>query len=257
MKYFFIVPILLSALFTQAQTADEIVNKSIVARGGLDKIKAIQTVRLTSKITLGQSMEGKLIVDLKRPGKLREEVSMNGGTMIRTTDGSSGWSLNQFAGQDAAVPISADEMTTMEQKADFDRPLVDYKAKGNQIELLGKEKINEKDAYKLKITLKGGAVRYDYIDPDNFHEIAWEGRIITQGKEVNAKSWFSDYRDVNGVQFPFHIESETEGLPGRQVIVFEKIEANVPLDDSLFTKPSLPAPVKPSEPAPAAQSGQE
>src|SRR5579862_5018018 len=205
MKYLFLVPVLLVALFTRAQTADEIVNKSIAARGGIDKIKAIQTVRLTSKITLGGSMEGRLIVDLKRPGKLREEVSMNGSSMIRTTDGSSGWALNQFAGQDAAVPIAADEMATMEQKADFDRPLVDYKAKGNQVELLGKEKINGKDAYKLKITLKGGAVRYDYIDPDNFHEVAWEGKITVGGKESNAKSWFSDYREVNGVQFPFHI----------------------------------------------------
>ena len=247
--------ILLCSVFASAQTADEIVNKSIAARGGLDKIKSIQTVRLVSKITLGASMEGILTVDIKRPGKLREEVRVGDRSVIRTTDGTSGWELNQFTGGNDATALDPEEMKTMEQKADVDRPLVDYKSKGNVIELLGKEKINDKDAYKLKITLKSGAIRYDYIDPTTFHEVAWEGKITTSGREVNAKSYFSDYRDVSGVQFPFHIESETEGLPGRQVIEFEKIEANVPLDDSLFAKPSAPAPAKPSGQEPETPSG--
>jgi len=94
MKYFFIVPILLSALFTQAQTADEIVNKSIVARGGLDKIKAIQTVRLTnekeeerqSKVHRTQVLE-----------QLNADFQARIGSAIQQTDHLDSVSLSGFA----------------------------------------------------------------------------------------------------------------------------------------------------------------
>src|SRR5947209_2336071 len=61
MKYLYLPTIVLLSMAIHAQSADEIVAKSIAARGGMDKIKAIETVRLTSKIVLGASMQGKLV----------------------------------------------------------------------------------------------------------------------------------------------------------------------------------------------------
>ena len=46
-------------------------------------------------------------------------------------------------------------------------PLVDYRRKGHKVELLGKEKVEGVDAYKLKLTLKGGEVKYIYHKQPN------------------------------------------------------------------------------------------
>jgi outer membrane lipoprotein-sorting protein len=244
----FLAALALATSMCFAQTVDEIVAKSISARGGSEKIKAVQSERLTGSISFGPDAEGALLVEMKRPGKMREQVTADGKSMIRTTDGASGWVLNQFAGSSVPEPLSADEMRTMSQKADFDRPLLDYKAKGRQIELIGKEKVDDKDAYKLKITLKDGQVRYDYIDVVTYQEIKWEGKIVTSGKEVEAVSYFSDYRNVDGVMYPFLIESETSGSSSKQKITFEKIETNPALDDSRFSKPETPpAPETPAK----------
>jgi outer membrane lipoprotein-sorting protein len=245
LKYLVYVAVGLFSLVSSAQTADEIIAKSISARGGSEKIKAVQSQRLTGNISFGPDAEGVLIVEMKRPGKMREQFTLGGKTMIRTTNGTSGWSVNPFAGKDVPGPLSADEMRTMNQKADFDRPLVDYKGKGNQIELLGKERIEDKDAYKLKVTLKDGQLRYDYIDASTYQEIKWEGKIVADGREIEAVSYFKDYRDVNGVMYPFRIESETSSSAAKQTITFEKIEINPVLDDARFGNPEVaPAPDK-------------
>lgn len=237
-KLAILLPVLFSAL-CMAQTADEIVAKAINARGGMDKLKAVQSQRLTGKIQIGPDTEGILIVEMKRPGKIREELDLGGKQVVRTSDGSSGWGINPFAGETEARQLPADEMENMAQKADFDRPLVDYKAKGHKVELLGKEKVEDKDAYKLKITLKDGNVRYDYIDASSFQEIKWQGRIVVNGQEVEATSYFRDYRPVEGVYYPFVIDSQTEGNPGMQKIVFDKIEINPSIEEARFGKPTV------------------
>jgi len=234
----------LAASLASAQTVDEIIAKSISARGGSEKIKAVQSQRLTGSISFGPDAEGVLIAEMKRPGKMREQFTMGGKTMIRTTDGVSGWVVNPFAGKDVPQPLSADEMRTMSQKADFDRPLIDYKAKGNHIELLGKEKVDATDAYKLKVTLKDGQVRYDYIDSITYQEIKWEGKIVADGREIEATSYFRDYRNVEGVMYPFLIESETSGSATKQKIIFQKVEINPPIDDSRFGEPESPSAVE-------------
>jgi outer membrane lipoprotein-sorting protein len=233
--------VVLSAM-SAAQTADDIIAKAIAARGGLDKIKAVQTVRLTATIAFGTQGSGKLLVEMKRPGKIREELAAAGRVVIRTSDGAKGWDLNQFTGGNEAQPLPADEMNTMAQKADFDRPFVDYKAKGHKVELLGKDMVKDKPAHKIKITLKEGDVRYDYFDAASYQEVKWTGTIPIQGKSVEATSYFSDYREVGGVTFPYVIESSTGDNPEGQRLTFEKIEVNVALDDSRFGKPTAPAP---------------
>jgi outer membrane lipoprotein-sorting protein len=219
-----------------AQTAEEVVAKSIEARGGVRKIKSVETLRFTGRLTLA-GMDGTLLVEMKRPGKMREEAVLDGKSMIRTTDGHTGWVINQFLGKNDPEPLSEDELKTMAQQADFDRPIVDYQAKGYKIELVGHEKLEDKDTYKLKVTLKDGQVRYDYIGAASFLELKWEGRIVRNGEEFQAQSLYRDYRSVEGLMFPFTIESDTPETPNPQKIVFDKIEINPPIDDVRFGRP--------------------
>jgi len=235
--------LVVSAAFCSAQTVDEIIAKSIEARGGMAKLKAVQSQRLSGHISFDQNAEGDLVAEMKRPGKVREELSINSKVFIRTSDGNAGWVINPFAEKSDPEPLSAGEMGNMAQKADFDGAIVDYKAKGNQVELLGKERVEGKDAYKLKVTLKNGEIRYDYLDASTYLGLKWEGKIAVNGNEIAAESYFHDYKPVEGVMYSFAIDSTSGDT--HQKIVFDKIEVNPAIDDARFGKPAA----QPEKPA--------
>lgn len=226
-----------------AQTAEEIVEKSIAARGGLAKLKAIQSERVTGRITSKRGEDGRFLVELKRPGKMRMEMARNGKTITRIYDGQSGgWVIDPTVSKAEPVPMTVNEIKNIQKESDFDGPLLEYKKKENQVELIGKEKINRKAAYKLRVQVKGEDVRYYYFDAATFLLLKWEGSRMEDGQEVAVESFFHEYRDVSGIKFAFEIVTRTpNGAPG-QKIALEKVEINPNLDDARFSKPEI-APV--------------
>lgn len=215
-----------------AQSADTVVAKAIQARGGLQRIKHESTQRLTGKISLPAGA-GPLLVEMKRPGMMREEVTLGEKSQVRTTDGISGWAVGTL--REASIPelVKADELHNLEASADFEGPLVDYREKGNRIELAGKEKVGTKKAYKLIIYMANGENRVDYIDCRSYLEVKWQGQASGRFFET----YFRDYRRVKGLMYAFEIESGLMGQPANQKIVLEKVEVNPKLDDRRFSKP--------------------
>lgn len=215
-----------------AQSVDEVVAKAIKARGGIERIKHEQTQRLTGKISLPAG-SGPLLVEMKRPGMMREEVTLNGKSQIRTTNGQVGWGVGTL--REVAVPeqVGAQELHNLANSADFEGPLVDYKEKGNRIELAGKEKIEKRMAYKLVISMKDGENRIDFIDCKTYLELKWLGRVSDNVFE----SYFRDYRRVKGLMYAFEIDSGMLGQPANQKIILDKVDVNPPIDDARFGKP--------------------
>jgi outer membrane lipoprotein-sorting protein len=146
-----------------------------------------------------------------------------------------------FMGKKDPELMSADEAKEMEETADLDGPLMDYKDKGNQVELLGKEKVEGTDAYKLKVTLKNGDIQTVYIDADSFLSIKEETKRTVRGTDHDVESSIGDYKEVDGIVFPFAVESGVKGGTEKQKITISKIELNVPVDDAIFKMPP-PAP---------------
>src|SRR6185503_9024911 len=124
-----------------AQTVDEVIAKHLEARGGLEKLKAVKTIRMTGKMTMGPGMEAPISLELKRPSSIRMEFTIQGNVGVQAYDGKNGWAINPFGGKEDPEPLSADDLKEIEEQADRDGPLVDYKAKGNTVELVGKEKV--------------------------------------------------------------------------------------------------------------------
>ena len=137
------------------QTADELIAKNIAARGGLEKLKAVQTMRLTGTMKVGDDAMPS-ILELKRPNKSRWQFTFEGQAAIQAFDGQSGWMLMPFAGMTEPQAMSPEEKQEAEQQADLDGPLVDYKAKGSAIELVGHDPAMRPEDWKLKVTLKSG-----------------------------------------------------------------------------------------------------
>jgi outer membrane lipoprotein-sorting protein len=241
-----ILPITLLLFLPQAaagQTADEIVKKALDARGGIEKIKAVQSERISGHVSFSRSMEGAFLVELKRPLKMYVEISIQGQKIIRVYDGkSSGWMINPFAENKEAQPLSSDDLKNISDESDFDGPLVDYKKKGNQIELAGKESLDDKPVYRLKLTNKNGDTRLYFIDASSFVLLKWEGIRKTGDQELPWESFFSDFRDVQGLKYAFRIDQGSPGTEIKQTLTAEKIEIDPQIDDSRFTKPQNPAP---------------
>jgi outer membrane lipoprotein-sorting protein len=249
-KLFWFAVVLFLPVSAAAQTADEIVTKVLAARGGVSRIKAMHSQRISGTINFGPGADGPFLVELERPGKMHIEVTVQGQTLVRSYDGkSSGWILNPFIENKAVTPMSAEDISNISDESDFDGPLVDYKQKGNLIALVGKEDVDGKPAYRLKLTNKKGDMRNYFFDAGTFRLIKWEGTRKVGDKDVPWESVFHDYREVDGLQFAFEIDSDAPGTGQAQKIIADKIEINPEIDQSHFGKPVAPA--EPPADAPA------
>ena len=236
-----------------AQTADDIVNTYLKARGGLAKIRTVQTERLSGTVSFAQGVEGPFFIERKRPLKMRMEINVNGLTLIRVYDGkSSGWMYNPFVPNAAVEPMKPADLQGIAEEADYEGPFVDYKAKGNQIEYVSKEDVEGKPAQKLKLTTKQGDVSYFFFDASTGFVVKWQGMRKNGDKEVPWETHFRDVREVEGLKYPFLIESGAVGSDQVQKIVATKIEINIPINDAQFTEPKIPeAPAAPASADPA------
>lgn len=229
-----------------AQTVDELVAKNIQARGGADKIKAVKSARTTGKMVMGQGIEAPFVMMEKRPNQTRMEFTFQGMTGLQAYDGKNGWSLMPFMGKKEPEAVPEEENKLMEEQADMDGPLVDYKTKGHKVELLGKEQVEGADAYKLKLTMKSGKTRTIYLDADSYLEIKMEAKRTLRGAEVEGETTYGDYKDEGGLMVPHTVESGVKGTAQKQKLIFEKFEMNPDLPDSLF---AMPAGTRPAAPA--------
>jgi hypothetical protein len=248
-KLAFLFCSLLLAFPAAAQSADDILAKYLLARGGVDKIKSVQSERVTGTISFGPGEEGPFVVERARPLKMHMEFNLNGQLLIRTYDGKSdGWIYNAFMPNPAVQPMTEADLRNIADEADFDGPFVDYKSKGNQIEFAGKEDVEGKPAYKLKLTNHSGEVNYFFFDASTYILLKCQGNRPTDGKDIPWVTFFRDYRVVDGLKYPFLIVYEETGTENGHKITSDKIEVNVPIEGARFSKPN-PPPAPPTQPA--------
>jgi outer membrane lipoprotein-sorting protein len=225
----------LLAPITSAQTVDELLAKSFEARGGLKKLKAVQSTRMTAKMVLPQGIEIPMTMVQKRPNSFRMEFNFQGMVGVQAYDGKTAWAVMPMMGKKDPEVMGEDDSKMAVEQSDMDGPLMDYKQKGNTVELVGKEQVEGADAYKLKVTLKNGELRHIYLDAETYLEIKSEAKRTVKGTEVESESYMGDYKEVDGMMTPFAIESGSQ----RQKIVIEKVELGVALPDSLFGMPAV------------------
>jgi hypothetical protein len=244
-KSLLLVGLVLGAVSSlSAQSVDELINRMIAARGGIDKIKAIETRKETGTISFGPDTEGPFTAELARPNKLRVEVHLPNANVVQAFDGKSGW--QNMPGSDQAAIMDQTQVRAMSEQADFDGPLIDHKKKGNLVELAGLGELDGRKTYRLRVTLANGDVHYWELDAENYLPVRWRGNRTANGVETPIESVFTDFRDVSGVKYPFMIESFIEGKLVQQMKISSR-EANLKIEDARFAPPvqqQAPTPVK-------------
>lgn len=214
-------------LQSKAQTVDEIINKHIEARGGAEKLKNLQTMVMEGRVEQGGN-EIALKFYLSNGIGVRTEFSVMGQTGYNILTPTGGWSFNPFAGNTEAQAMPEDQVKEGQSQLDIVGPLYDYKAKGNKIDLQGKEKIEGKDCYKLLLTRANGKTVTYFIDEAGL-VLRSVSTSTVNGSETEVTTDFSDYRKTpDGYLVAF------KRINANGEISFDKIETNVKIDDTVF-----------------------
>jgi outer membrane lipoprotein-sorting protein len=228
-----VLAVVLAAHPASAQTVDEIVARNYASKGGLEKWKSIQTQRLTGAVST-QGIELGMVILGKRPNLGRQDLTIDMGqgpmTMVNIFDGAKAWMINPMTGSDVPQEMGGPEGESVKDQSDFDGALIDYKAKGHTVELVGPATVGSKPAHHLKVTRQGQPAQHYYIDVETGVEL----KISTEaGAGPAVDTEMSDYRLVDGVQVPHLIRVMQGGMVQAELRI-TKVEFNVPIDDAMF-----------------------
>lgn len=258
-------------------TAEQIVEKNVAARGGLQAWKAVHSMAVTGKMDAGkvrppletrvsdprkssfsirnakadvrsgeavtpQAALSKVAqlpfaMELERPRKMRLELQFQGQTAIQVYDGAQGWKLRPFLGRAGVEPYTQDELALASQQQELDGFLIDHADKGSRVELEGQEAVEGRKTYKLKLTLKSGDVRHLWVDAETFLEARVDGTRKMDGKVKTMMTYFRDYKPVNGLMVPHTLETSVEGVRDSQRILVEHVALNPTIAGTRFSKP--------------------
>ena len=229
-------------------SAAEIVDRNVAARGGLEAWHAVSTLTLTGKLEAGgkKNTELPFVMRMKRPHKSRLEIRFQDQTAIQVYDGKQGWKVRPFLGRDDAEPFSPAEAKAAAEWEELDGPLVDHARKGIKVVAQGVDTVEGHKAYKLRLTMKDGEVRYLWIDAASFLEMKIDGQPRKlDGKLRHVAVYYRDYRTDAGLTMPHVFETVVDGAKQPYKMSIDRVTVNQKLDDAIFEKPLMVA-AKPS-----------
>jgi len=219
-----------------AQTVDEVIARSFEARGGLEKVKAIQSLRMSGHATVAPGNESPMTVEIRRPSSLRLEFSFNGTKAVQAYDGRQAWGIAPGETQPRVLP--GDAGRSLSQQTDLEGPLGDYARKGHRVVLVGRERLRGRDVFRLRLTRNDGDVEDHLIDATSYLPVLVSVERSVRGTTIRSETRFDDYRPLaGGYLWPFRLESGAAGRAERQVMQLDSVEVDPALDDARFSMP--------------------
>ncbi len=218
-----------------AQTADELIAKHVAALGGMDKIKGINSMVMKTTIeVMGNEAEG--TTTLLTGKGFRAEANIMGNQMVQVVTDKGGWAINPMGGGNAE-PMPEEQYKAAKDQLDIAGPLVNYAAKGNKVELLGREKVGSVEAYKLKLTTTDGSDATLYLDPTTFLILQSVKKMNMMGQDLDMTVSFNDYKKTDyGFVMP-HTLSTDFGGQFQLTTKVTKVDVNTPVDAKIFEMP--------------------
>lgn len=218
----------------QSPTADELVAKNLAARGGLEKLQSLNTMKVTGTVAF-QGMEMPMTLLTRRPNKMRQELTMQGQSIVQAFDGQTVWASNPMLGPGARA-LEGPQADALKNQALFDGPLVGYKERGDTIELVGPAEVEGAKAWKLKVARPDGRSMFIFLDATTFLERQWSVTMEQNGLTMEVDTIIGDYQPADGVQVARSMRTIMGGNP-MGTLKIDSVEFNVPVDDSVFVMP--------------------
>jgi len=232
-KLFFAIVAACISTGSFAQTVDEIVEKHVAAMGGMEKLNGVTTL-VTDRSMAVQGMEIPTKTTLVVGKSLRSESTIMGNSMVQVVADSKGWMIRptMMGGTGEPEDMPADQVKQQVSQLDPFGGLVNYKEKGNTVELVGKEKLDKKDVYHLKLTSKDGQIIDEFLDANTYLVSKVKATMNGQDGEIT----FSDYKDYGGIKFANSMDI-TNPQMGVMTFLTNKVLINSKVDDSVFKRP--------------------
>jgi len=225
-------------------TVQQILERHVAARGGEEAWHKIQTMAWTGHIESGAGGISKhpFLMMFQRPAATRFEVLGEGQRSVRVFDGTMGWKLRPTSqGAPEMKEYSPEEVGFARDAGGLDGPLIDSKAKGIGIALLGTGSVEGHRAYHLKVTLPSGQVRDDWIDAESFLELRYDRATRNAvGATGIVSVYLRNYQPVNRLVIPMLIETGGPASRDSDKMIIERVALNPTLDNAQFTRPTQP-----------------
>ena len=216
-----------------AQTVDEIVTKHVEAMGGAEKLKTVNTIS-TERVIAVQGMEipSKSVIIVGK--SMRSESSVMGTSMVQVVHGEKGWKIMpaMMGGTGEPEDMSAEEIRPLFGQLDPFGDLFNYQEKGNKVELIGKEKVDKKDMFHLKITTKNGITMDEYLDASTYLVY----KVVSNVGGQEGELVFSGYEVIDGIKMANTIDITSP--MGAFTMITNKTVINGPVDEQIFAKPA-------------------
>lgn len=211
---------------------DRVLAMHYEARGGLEKLRSIQTARASGTM-LVQGLEAPFTIHMRRPNQVRVEGDFGGMALIQAFDGQQAW--GQQPGQPRPAVVEGELAAAQAADAALSSPWFEYTELGYQVELAGREEIESGEAWKLVVTAPGGVTQQVFIDTDD----GLEKKRVYQtdfgfGME-EAATRFEDYREVDGLMLAHRqiLGSSMGDMP----LTLVSFEINPEIDPDVFFMP--------------------
>jgi hypothetical protein len=227
--------LILAFVSTNAQTADDVIQKYSKAMGGLAAFNAIKTMKTTGTITT-QGVDLALTSQIINGKAVRTDVQAMGQSVINSYKDGKGWKINPFAGVTTVTDMTPEELIDFKSQSMIASQLMDYKARGHKVELQGQEDVEGVKTYKIKLTNKDdNKVTTYYISvTDNIIVKSVSSRQV-QGQDIEIETFYSDIKDFNGLKFPMVRIQKMQGQVFQEIKI-ATIEFNTPIDEKVFDK---------------------
>lgn len=215
-----------------AQTIDDVLKKHYKA-AAYTKLEKATSVEMDGMITRNDVMPYK--ISKLRPNLFRIDFQLADLEAVQAYNGTETWQTAPWTGNPAPTVMPAEAAKFFILSTDFEGSLWNWKQKGSTVELLGKEKIADAEAFKIKLTRADKGIEYYFIDAANYLLLRRIQVRTARGADVEFETNYSNYKTYDGIPFALTFDQKMGGQQ-HSLIEFETITLNKPMDAKMFSK---------------------
>jgi len=220
----------------QDLTLDKILGKYYKAIGGLPDWQSLNTLTVKGKV-VSQNAEIATTAEYMRPDKCRLSYKIGGKLVVQSFNGRTAWQQSAMSESVAPELLDPGRTAYLRDRCGIESPLIDYAKKNIKVTLEGRDIVDGKDAYKIKVTYTSGNFQYYLLNAVSFLPVKAVGFYTVGGKEIVMMTRFRDYTRVGSLLIPFKLEIEKKGNAPREEYIVESVTPNPPLDPAIFNMP--------------------